>query len=62
VHVSSTCFIALQDIFEAVNKAYEFLCTKRRKVIDGPDPGNILLILKTQSILFKRYKEGEELV
>ena len=24
----------------------------------GPDPENIVLVLKAQSILFKRYKEG----
>lgn len=49
----------LQDMFEKVNKAYEFLCTKSAKVIDGPDPENIILILKTQSILFNRHKEGK---
>lgn len=48
-----------QDMFEKVNKAYEFLCTKSAKVIDGPDPENIILILKTQSILFNRHKEGK---
>ncbi|XP_078489054.1 dnaJ homolog subfamily C member 13 [Ciona intestinalis] len=46
-----------RDIFEAVNKAYEFLCTKKKRVVDGPDPQNLLLILKTQSILFRRFKE-----
>nr|CAB3238835.1 dnaJ homolog subfamily C member 13 [Phallusia mammillata] len=46
-----------RDIFETVNKAYEFLCSKKQKNLDGPDPCNILLVLKTQSILFKRYKE-----
>lgn len=46
-------------MFEKVNKAYEFLCTKSAKVIDGPDPENIILILKTQSILFNRHKEGK---
>jgi DnaJ family protein C protein 13 len=46
-------------MFEKVNKAYEFLCTKSTKIIDGPDPENIILILKTQSILFNRHKEGE---
>lgn len=45
-------------MFEKVNKAYEFLCTKSAKVVDGPDPENIILILKTQSILFNRHKEG----
>ncbi|GFR67048.1 DnaJ (Hsp40) homolog, subfamily C, member 13 [Elysia marginata] len=43
-------------MFEQVNKAYEFLCSKA-KVKDGPDPQNIVLILKAQSILFSRYKE-----
>ncbi|XP_059584765.1 dnaJ homolog subfamily C member 13 isoform X1 [Alligator mississippiensis] len=46
-----------RDMFEKVNKAYEFLCTKSAKVVDGPDPENIILILKTQSILFNRHKE-----
>jgi len=52
----------LQDMFEKVNKAYEFLCTKSAKVIDGPDPENIILILKTQSILFNRHKDGKQAV
>ena len=51
-------FRAMQDMFERVNKAYEFLCSKTR-VADGPDPRNIVLILKAQSILFSRYSEGE---
>ncbi|XP_075443221.1 dnaJ homolog subfamily C member 13 isoform X3 [Ascaphus truei] len=46
-----------RDMFEKVNKAYEFLCTKSSKIVDGPDPENIILILKTQSILFNRHKE-----
>ncbi|XP_030062368.1 dnaJ homolog subfamily C member 13 isoform X1 [Microcaecilia unicolor] len=46
-----------RDMFEKVNKAYEFLCTKSVKIMDGPDPENIILILKTQSILFNRHKE-----
>ncbi|XP_076821267.1 dnaJ homolog subfamily C member 13-like isoform X2 [Clavelina lepadiformis] len=46
-----------REIFEAVNKAYEFLCSKKKRVIDGPDPRNVLLVLKAQSILFRRYKE-----
>ncbi|GFR63073.1 LOW QUALITY PROTEIN: DnaJ-like protein subfamily C member 13 [Elysia marginata] len=45
-----------REMFEQVNKAYEFLCSKA-KVKDGPDPQNIVLILKAQSILFSRYKE-----
>lgn len=45
-------------MFEKVNKAYEFLCTKSARIVDGPDPENIILILKTQSILFNRHKQG----
>lgn len=52
----------IQDMFEKVNKAYEFLCTKSTKIVDGPDPENIILILKTQSILFNRHKEGKSSV
>lgn len=51
-------YMLFQDIFESVNKAYEFLCSKKKRVIDGPDPRNVLLVLKTQSILFRRYKTG----
>lgn len=47
-----------QEMFEKVNKAYEFLCTKSARILDGPDPENIILILKTQSILFNRHKQG----
>ena len=47
-----------QSIFEAVNKAYEFLCSKGSRQTQGPDPVRIVLLLKTQSILFQRYAEG----
>ncbi|XP_072047448.1 dnaJ homolog subfamily C member 13-like isoform X2 [Amphiura filiformis] len=46
-----------RDLFEKVNKAYEFLCSKSSRNTEGPDPENIVLILKAQSILFSRYKE-----
>uniref|UniRef100_A0A3Q1H7F9 J domain-containing protein n=1 Tax=Anabas testudineus TaxID=64144 RepID=A0A3Q1H7F9_ANATE len=49
-----------RDMFEKVNKAYEFLCTKSARIVDGPDPENIILILKTQSILFNRHKQELE--
>ncbi|KAJ8336734.1 hypothetical protein SKAU_G00379540 [Synaphobranchus kaupii] len=49
-----------RDMFEKVNKAYEFLCTKSARTVDGPDPENIILILKTQSILFNRHQEEFE--
>jgi DnaJ family protein C protein 13 len=47
-----------RDKFEEVNKAYEFLCSKNaRNRSGGPDPQNITLILKAQSILFSQYSE-----
>ncbi|XP_031784415.1 dnaJ homolog subfamily C member 13 isoform X2 [Nasonia vitripennis] len=46
-----------RDKFEAVNQAYEFLCSRCCWSADGPNPDNIVLILKTQSILFHRYKD-----
>ncbi|KAG8009572.1 DnaJ-like protein subfamily C member 13, partial [Nibea albiflora] len=52
--------LAAEDMFEKVNKAYEFLCTKSARILDGPDPENIILILKTQSILFNRHKQELE--
>ncbi|XP_023933252.1 dnaJ homolog subfamily C member 13-like [Lingula anatina] len=45
-----------RDMFEKVNKAYEFLCSKT-KITEGPDPDNIVLILRAQSILFSRHKD-----
>ena len=48
-----------RDIFEAVNKAYEFLCSRSSKVCEGPDPQRIVLILTTQSILYKRYTDSK---
>ena len=47
-------------MFEKVNKAYEYLCSSK-KTTDGPDPRNIVLILKAQCILFSRHREGNEL-
>uniref|UniRef100_A0AAY5EIG4 J domain-containing protein n=1 Tax=Electrophorus electricus TaxID=8005 RepID=A0AAY5EIG4_ELEEL len=49
-----------RDMFEKVNKAYEFLCTKSARIVDGPDPENIILILKAQSILFNRHRQELE--
>ena len=46
-------------MFEAVNKAYEFLCSKSAKRTEGPDPVRIVLLLQSQSILFQRYADGE---
>ncbi|CAG4947862.1 unnamed protein product [Colias eurytheme] len=46
-----------RDKFEAVNQAYEFLCSRNVWTGDGPNTNNILLILRTQTILFQRYSE-----
>ena len=48
-----------RDMFEKVNTAYEFLCSQSSKGgSDGsPDANNIVLILRTQSILFGRYSK-----
>nr|XP_031831200.1 dnaJ homolog subfamily C member 13 [Nomia melanderi] len=46
-----------RDKFEAVNQAYEFLCSRSCWATDGPNPDNIVLILRTQSILFHRYSD-----
>ena len=48
-----------RDMFEKVNNAYEFLCSQSSKGnADGsPDANNIVLILRTQSILFDRYSK-----
>lgn len=46
-----------REKFEQVNQAYEFLCSRSVWTTDGPNPDNIVLILKTQSILFHRYSQ-----
>ncbi|KAI1292252.1 DnaJ -like protein subfamily C member 13 [Halotydeus destructor] len=47
-----------REKFEEINKAYEFLSSRSTKrCIDGPDPINITLILKGQSILFSQCSE-----
>lgn len=48
----------IQDQFEAVNQAYEFLCSRSAWTGDGPNPNNIVLVLRAQSILFSRYSKG----
>ena len=45
-----------REMFEKVNSAYEFLCSRSAKNTDQPDANNIVLILRTQSILFCRYR------
>ena len=44
-----------REMFEKVNNAYEFLCSRSAKSSDTPDANNIVLVLRTQSILFCRY-------
>ena len=46
-----------REMFEKVNTAYEFLCSRSAKSSDAPDANNIVLVLRTQSILFCRYSE-----
>ncbi|KAG6454842.1 hypothetical protein O3G_MSEX008886 [Manduca sexta] len=46
-----------RERFEAVNQAYEFLCSRNVWTGDGPNTNNIVLILRTQTILFQRYSE-----
>ncbi|KAI8419847.1 hypothetical protein MSG28_008479, partial [Choristoneura fumiferana] len=46
-----------RDRFEAVNQAYEFLCSRNVWTGDGPNANNIVLILRTQTILFNRYSD-----
>lgn len=48
-----------REMFERVNAAYEFLCSRSVLGTNGPNPSNIVLILQTQSILFERYADGE---
>jgi hypothetical protein len=45
-----------RDMFEKVQKAYELLNTARPETATGPDPINVLLMVKTQCILFERHK------
>ncbi|XP_064489524.1 dnaJ homolog subfamily C member 13-like [Ornithodoros turicata] len=46
-----------REIFEKVNRSYEFLSDKSQRRADGPDPVNLILILKTQAILFSNHRE-----
>lgn len=43
-----------RERFEAINRAYEFLCGETNRSADGPDPVNIRLMLQAQSILFRQ--------
>ena len=45
-----------RELFEKIQKAYELLSNTRTRT-GGPDPVNIMLILKAQRILYKRFPE-----
>ncbi|CAF1209876.1 unnamed protein product [Didymodactylos carnosus] len=45
-----------REMFVKVNKAYEFLCLASR-IKQGPNDFNLYLLLKTQTILYRRYKQ-----
>jgi len=47
----------LRLVSRRINKAYEFLSSSEKMKMDGPDPENIVLILRAQSILFSRFPE-----
>eukprot|EP00095_Tigriopus_kingsejongensis_P000308 maker-scaffold292_size219010-snap-gene-0.20 protein:Tk00308 transcript:maker-scaffold292_size219010-snap-gene-0.20-mRNA-1 annotation:"dnaj homolog subfamily c member 13 isoform x1" len=46
-----------REMFEKVNTAYEFLCSRTARNNDHPSADNIVLILRAQSILFSRYSQ-----
>eukprot|EP01147_Barroeca_monosierra_P008081 gene8081-757_t len=46
-----------REMFEKVNKAYEFVSSMENRCMEGANPENIVLILRAQSILYKRYPE-----
>ena len=46
-----------REMFEKVNTAYEFLCSKASKIGNAPNADNLVLILRTQSILFHRFND-----
>ncbi len=45
-----------RDMFEKVQKAYELLNAAHPETAAGPDSNAILLMVKTQCILFERHK------
>lgn len=48
-----------RERFEEANRAYEFLCSRYSQESSSPDPNRIVLILRSQSILFGRCGDGE---
>lgn len=49
-----------RERFEEANRAYEFLCSRYSTESTNPDPNRIVLVLRCQTILFKRYGYGKE--
>ena len=45
-----------RDVFEKIQRAYELLSSARPQAITGPDPVSIDLLLRTQCLLFRRFK------
>ena len=45
------------DVFQLVNKAYEFISAREERSTEGPNTEHIVLILKAQSILYRRYPD-----
>ena len=45
-----------REIFEKIQKAYEYLSNERNRC-GGPDPINIMLILKAQIIVYRRFPQ-----
>jgi len=44
-----------RDMFEKVNKSYEYITSQDARVTTGPRPENLVLCLRGQSILFSRF-------
>lgn len=46
-----------REMFEKVNKAYEFICLKSERSTEGSTVENIVLLIRSQTILYRRYPE-----
>ena len=44
-----------REIFERIQAAYELLTAVRTQFVQGPDPVNVSLVVRTQAILYRRY-------
>lgn len=50
-----------QARFHAINAAYNFLCNRSR-ISDGPNRRHLQLLIRSQSILYNRYRNGRQLL